>query len=534
MIRIKGIKIPVEKNTKEELKNQISKKIKCRKEDIKEINIKKESIDARKKPNIFYVLEVDVNIENENRILKRNKNNKEIQKSPNEEYIYPKIGDKKLKYRPVIIGSGPAGLFCAYILSEKGYKPIIIERGEKVEDRIKTVEAFWKGEILNPNSNVQFGEGGAGTFSDGKLNTLTKDSEHRHKKVLEIFTQNGAPKEILYLHNPHIGTDILRQVIVNIRNNIIKKGGTFKYKSTMTDIGVKDNKIESILINNNETIETDILVLAIGHSARDTFEMLLKNGINIVPKPFAIGLRIEHPQELINKNQYGELSKLLPPASYKLTYLTKEKRGVYSFCMCPGGFVVNASSEKGRITTNGMSNNKRDTKNANSAIVVTVGPADYGNNPLDGIKYQRELEEKFFNLEGGKVPIQLLKDFKTNTRTQKLGTITPIIKGKYQFSNLTKALPAYITNSIKEALPEFSKKIKCFDMDDAILSGIEARTSSPVRIPRDEKYESNIKGIYPCGEGAGYSGGIITSSVDGIKIAEQIINLYSAFPNKNQ
>lgn len=523
MIRIKGIKILIENYNDKNLKQAVAKKIKCNLEDIKELKINKQSIDARKKPKIFYILEVDIYIDNENKILKRNKNNKDIQKIFNEEYIYPKIGNKILKYRPVIIGSGPTGLFCAYILSEKGYKPIIIERGEKIEDRIKTVETFWKEGILNPNSNVQFGEGGAGTFSDGKLNTLTKDTEHRHKKVLEIFVQNGAPKEILYLHNPHIGTDVLRKVIVNIRNNIIKKGGTFKYRSTMTDINIKDNKIDFIKINNNEKIKTGILILAIGHSARDTFEMLLKKGITIVPKPFAVGLRIEHPQELINKNQYGELSKLLPPASYKLTYLTKKKRGVYSFCMCPGGYVVNASSEKGRITTNGMSNNKRDTKNANSAIVVTVGPTDYGNNPLDGIKYQRELEENFFNLEGGKIPIQLLKDFKANTRSKKLGVVEPIIKGKFQLSNLNKALPNYISDSIKEALPEFSKKIKCFDMDDAILSGIEARTSSPVRIPRDEKYESNIKGIYPCGEGAGYSGGIITSSVDGIKVAEQII-----------
>ena len=335
--------------------------------------------------------------------------------------------------------------------------------------------------------------------------------------------ENGADPEISYVHNPHIGTDVLRSVIKNIRNKIINMGGEFKYNSTLTNINIKNNKITSIEINHKEIIETEVLILAIGHSARDTFEMLLNNNIKIEPKPFAIGIRIQHPQELINISQYGEKYKLLPPASYKLTYQTKEKRGVYSFCMCPGGYVVNASSEKGKLAINGMSNNKRDTQNANSAIVVTIGPNDYGSSPLDGMNYQRKLEEKIYNLANGKIPIQLLTDFFKNKRTQKLGRVYPITKGEYELSNLNDALPEYLSNSIKEALPEFAKKIKYFDMEDAILAGIESRTSSPIRIPRDDNYESNIKGIYPCGEGAGYSGGITTSAIDGIKVAEQII-----------
>ena len=530
MIRVKEIKIPVEKYNDKTIKQTIAKKIKCKFEDIKEVKIKKQSIDARHKPNIFYILEVDINIKNEIIILKQNKN---ISLAPNETYIYPKKGRNKLNKRPIIIGSGPAGLFCAYLLAELGYKPIIIERGERVEERIKSVEEFWDTGILNINSNVQFGEGGAGTFSDGKLNTLTKDKEHRQKKVLEIFVKYGANKDILYSTHPHIGTDILRKIIINIRNDMIKLGSSFYYTSTLTNINIDNNKIKSIEINNDKMIETDILVLAIGHSARDTFEMLLNNGLKMEPKPFAIGLRIQHPQELINISQYGEKYKILPPASYKLTYQTKDKRGVYTFCMCPGGYVVNASSERGKLAINGMSNHKRDTLNANSAIVVTVGPTDYGNHPLDGIKFQKELEEKIYNLGESKIPIQLLKDFNNNIETSKIGSVLPIMKGKYKLSNLNKALPDYISNSIKEAIPVFGKKIKYFDMDDAILAGIESRTSSPIRIPRDEQFEANIKGIYPCGEGAGYSGGITTSAIDGLKVAEKIISLYSTFPNKN-
>ena len=526
MIRIKKIIISVENFNQENLKKNIAKKIKCNPNEIKNIKIVRLSIDARKKENILYNIEADISTNNEEKILKQTNNN-EIYKTPKEEYIYPAKGNIELKKRPIIIGSGPAGLFCSHLLAELGYKPIIIERGEEISKRIKTVETFWKTGKLNENSNVQFGEGGAGTFSDGKLNTLTKDTNNRQKRILNTFVKYGANKDILYSNHPHIGTDMLRNIIINMRNDIIKLGGTFHYNSTLTNIIIKNNKISAIEINNKTIYETDILVLAIGHSARDTFEMLLNNGINIESKPFAVGLRIQHPQEMINKSQYGDKYKLLPPANYKLTYQTKEKRGVYTFCMCPGGYVVNASSEKNRLVINGMSNNKRDTANANSAIIVTVGPKDYGTNPLDGINYQRELEEKMYKLGKGKIPIQLIKDFYSNIETKEIKKVYPIIKGQYILSNLNKALPEYISNSIKEALPNFGKKIKQFNRDDALLAGIESRTSSPVRILRNEDYQSNINGIYPCGEGAGYAGGITTSAIDGLKIAEQIIKKYT-------
>ena len=526
MIRIRQIKIPIEKDNLNHLKKKASIILNCPETDIKTISISKKSLDARKKPNIFYIYEVDVDVKNEEHLLKKHQLNKDIFLTPEEKYIYPKIGNKKLKHRPIIVGSGPAGLFCAYLLAELGYKPIIIERGEKIEERIKSVENFWKTGVLNKNSNVQFGEGGAGTFSDGKLNTLVKDKNFRMKKVFEIFVASGADKEILYINNPHIGTDVLRKVIINLRKKIIDFGGEFYYNTTLTNINIKENKMTSIEINHKEIIETDILVLAIGHSARDTFEMLDKKDFSLETKPFAVGLRIQHPQELINVNQYGKNNKYLPPASYKLTYQTKEGRGVYSFCMCPGGYVVNASSEEKRLAINGMSYHDRNSLNANSAIVVTVSPKDYGTNPLDGLTFQRNLEEKAYILGNGKIPIQSIKDFHNSVESKKLGNISPVFKGDYQLTDLNQLFPSYITDSIKEALPNFDQKILGFNDDNAILAGVESRTSSPIRIPRDENLESSIKGIYPCGEGAGYAGGITTSAMDGLKVAESIISTY--------
>ena len=526
MIRIRQIKISVEKDNLNYLKKKVSLILKCPETDIKTISISKKSLDARKKPNIFYIYEVDVDVKNEEHLLKKHQLNKDIFLTPEEKYIYPKIGNKKLKHRPIIIGSGPSGLFCAYLLAELGYKPIIIERGEKIEERVKSVEEFWKTGVLNKNSNVQFGEGGAGTFSDGKLNTLVKDKSFRMKKVFEIFVASGADKEILYTNNPHIGTDVLRKVIINLRKKIIDLGGEFHYQTKLTNINIQENKVTSIEINHKEIIETDILVLAIGHSARDTFEMLDKKDFSLEPKPFAVGLRIQHPQELININQYGKNTKLLPPASYKLTYQTKEGRGVYSFCMCPGGYVVNASSEEKRLAINGMSYHDRNSQNANSAIVVTISPKDYGTNPLDGLTFQRELEEKAYALGNGKIPIQTIKDFHNSVESKKLGNISPIFKGDYQLTNLNQIFPSYISASIKEALSNFDKKIPGFNDDDALLAGVESRTSSPVKIPRGENLESHIKGIYPCGEGAGYAGGITTSAMDGLKVAESIISTY--------
>ena len=524
MIRIRQIKIEIAKNNLNEIKKYIAHKLKIKDSTIKTIKINKQSLDARRKNNICYIYEVDAEIENEKNILKKNIS-KDVFESPIEKYHFNACGKEKLNNRPIVVGSGPAGLFTAYLLAQYGYKPIIIERGKKVEERVKSIEEFWKTGKLDFNSNVQFGEGGAGTFSDGKLNTLVKDKEFRMKKVFEIFVKHGAPKEIMYVNKPHIGTDILRDVIINIRNEIIKNGGEFRYDTKLTNIIFNNNKLESIEVNNHEIINCDVLVLAIGHSARDTFEMLYKNNLEMTSKPFAVGIRIQHSQELINKSQYGNFSDMLEPASYKLTYKAGT-RGVYSFCMCPGGYVVDASSEHNRLAINGMSNYKRDSSNANSAIIVTISPKDFGPNALDGIKFQRTLEEKAYKVGQGKIPIQLYKDFCNNKVSKEFKSIKPVFKGNYTFANLNDIFPSYISDSLKEGIAYFDTKIKGFGSDDAILAGVESRTSSPVKIIRNEEYNSNILGIYPCGEGAGYAGGITTSAMDGIKMAEMIAKKY--------
>ena len=525
MIRIRQIKLSIEKQDIKFLKQKISSKLKISEKDIILLKIIKKSLDARNKNNLLYVYEIDIELKNEKNILKKYAS-KDIFTSPKEDYIFPEIGNKNLTNRPIIVGSGPAGLFCAYILAEHGYKPLVIERGEPVEKRVKTIEKFWETNKLDINSNVQFGEGGAGTFSDGKLNTLTKDKVNRGKKVFEIFVENGAPEEIMYINKPHIGTDILRDVIKNIRNKIISMGGEFKYNTTLTNLIVNDNKLTAIQINDNEIIDCEVLVLAIGHSARDTFKMLKEQKLDMEPKSFAVGLRIEHPQSMINESQYGLKTDKLPQAEYKLTYQTSTGRGVYSFCMCPGGYVVNASSEEKSIAINGMSNYKRDSKNANSAIVVTVTPKDFGEDILSGVKFQQELEKKAYEIGNGNIPVQTLIDFYKNKKTSQLGNVIPVVKGNYNFSNINDILPKYISDSLKEALPNFDKKIKGFNRDDALLFAIETRTSSPIRIKRNEFGLSNIEGIYPSGEGAGYAGGITTSAIDGVKTAENIARVY--------
>ncbi len=528
MIRLRQIKVAIE-DTTTTLESKVAKLLHLKTEDIQQLHIIKKSLDARKKDNLFYVYEVDVDVYDELRILKKNRS-KDIFLSPNETYSFKPTGTKPLPERPIIVGSGPAGLFCAYILAENNYKPIIIERGEPVEKRVHTIETFWETGLLNKESNVQFGEGGAGTFSDGKLNTLVKDKAFRGKKAFEIFVENGAPAEIMYENKPHIGTDILRKVVKNIRKKIISLGGEFHYNTKLTKINTENNELISIEVNNQDIIPCHNLVLAIGHSARDTFEMLLQEGLSMTGKPFAVGIRIEHPQRLINENQYGKkYASILPPASYKLTYTTKSNRGVYSFCMCPGGYVVNASSEENRLAVNGMSNYKRDTENANSALVVTVSPTDFGTDPLAGINFQRNLETLAYNQGQGNIPLQLYKDYKKNEVTRSLGKISPITKGKYTLSNLNDIFPSYINDSLKEAIEYFDTKIKGFADGDALLLGVESRTSSPVKIARNELGISNIQGIYPCGEGAGYAGGITTSAMDGIKVAEHLATLYKPY-----
>ena len=522
MIRINNLKIKVEEANL--LEEKILKKLKVNK--INSYKIIKKSIDARDKNNIFYVYEVNIDIDNELDLVKR-LNDKNIFITKEEDYSYEVTGKEKLKDKIIVVGSGPAGLISSYLLCEAGYPVTIIEQGEKIEDRVKTVEEFFKTNKLNTQSNISFGEGGAGTFSDGKLNTLVKDKLNRGKKVFEIFIENGAPEEIMYLNKPHIGTDILRKVIVNIRNKIISMGGEFRFNTKLTDIFIDNNKITSIEVNNNEIIPCSVLVLAIGHSSRDTFYMLYDKGLKMKSKNFAVGLRIEHPKDMINESQYGRYKDILPTASYKLTYQTKEGRGVYSFCMCPGGFVVNASTEENRLVVNGMSNHNRDEVNSNSAIIVTVSSKDYGENVFSGLEYQRRLEETAYKLGNGFIPVQLYKDFKSNNITTSLGEVIPNTKGNYTLSNLHNLFSKDITNSLIEGIDYFGTKIKGFDRSDAILLGVESRTSSPVIIERNEDLISSVNGIYPCGEGAGYAGGITTASIDGIKVFEKIISKYN-------
>ena len=519
MIRVRNIKLLIEEDNESNLKNKICKKLRIN--NITDYKIVKKSIDARDKNNIYYVYELDIDTNEKVKI-----DNKDIINAPLEEYKYEITGNEELNNRVVIVGSGPAGLMCSYLLSEAGYPVTIIEQGSPIEERVKDVEEFFKTNKLNILSNIQFGEGGAGTFSDGKLNTLVKDKLNRGKKVFEIFIENGAPLEIMYLNKPHIGTDILRKVIVNIRNKIISMGGEFRFNTKMTDINISDGKVKSIIVNSNEEIMCDVLVLAIGHSSRDTFKMLYDKGFAMKSKNFAVGFRIEHSQEMINKSQYGDKYKLLPPADYKLTHQCSNGRGVYSFCMCPGGFVVNASSEEDHLVVNGMSNYKRDEKNANSAIVVTVTDKDYGEGVLAGVEYQRRLEEKAFSLGSGLIPVQKYIDYKNNINSESFGDVIPNTKGDYKLSNLRSIFSEDINSSLIEGIENFGRKINGFNRDDSILLGVESRTSSPVIIERDEELVSSILGIYPCGEGAGYAGGITTASIDGIKVFESIISKY--------
>ena len=526
MIRVRQVKVKL--NSSDELiRKSIANKLKINVNEIISFKINKQSIDARDKENVHYICEYDVKLKNEEKVLKYKSN--DILLTPDEKYIFNVTGNKELKYRPVIVGSGPAGLYAAYMLAKHGYRPLIIERGEQVENRVETVKEFWNTGKLNKNSNVQFGEGGAGTFSDGKLNTLVKDSFNRNKKVLEIFYECGAPEEILYINKPHIGTDLLVEVVKNLREKIISFGGEFRFNTCLTDLIITDGKLEGIIVNNSERIDTEVLVLAIGHSARDTFRML-ENKLDMSAKPFAVGVRVQHNQDMINVSQYGEKSaEMLPSASYKLTYRTKEGRGVYTFCMCPGGFVVNSSSENNRLAINGMSNFARDEKNANSAVIVTISPEDFGCKVLDGLKYQEWLETLTYLKGNGNIPIQLLKDFKENRKSEKFESVSPVMKGKFEFANLREILPDYITNSLIEAFEDFDKKIKGFGNGDSILAAIESRTSSPIKIHRNEDGISSVEGIYPCGEGAGFAGGITSSAMDGLKIAECIAKKYKSF-----
>ena len=536
MIRIQQLNLEIPSfQTEEEYDNyqkiQIEKKIikllKINTKDILSWEIIRRSLDARKKPTLFYSYIVDVSAKNEAEILKRCKQ-KNISSVTPQEYIFPHPHAPWTNTRPIIIGLGPAGLFCGYYLAKNGYRPIILERGKKVEQRLQDVEKFWNTGVLDTASNVQFGEGGAGTFSDGKLNTLVKDKYGRNKEVLKVFVENGAPDKILYDQKPHIGTDILMDVVRNMRTKMLEWGAEIHYETKMTEILQNNGEITGVKTEKGEVFPVNAVVLAIGHSARDTFQMCYDSKFSMEAKSFAVGFRVEHPQELINTQQYGEqYPDCLPTAAYKVTAKSDNGRGVYSFCMCPGGYVVNASSEKGLLAINGMSYSKRDGSNANSAIIISVTPEDFsGQGPLSGVEFQRQIEKKAYEIGKGKIPVQYYKDFKNKSehKGQIPDNFTPAMKGLYTFGNVNEILPGDLNKSFIQGMEHFHKIIPGFADDLALVSGIESRTSSPLRIHRNENGQSpSLKGLYPCGEGAGYAGGITSAAMDGIYIAEKIV-----------
>lgn len=551
MIRISQIKLPID-HSRDALENKICQQLNIKKEELVSWEIRRRSVDARKKPELYFVYTIDVTTSKNKKIEHRLKkgNHKNIMLTNPVQYTFPPCGEEKMTERPVIVGTGPAGLFCAWMLAKAGFSPIIYERGSCARERQKQVEDFWSQNKLNLNSNVQFGEGGAGTFSDGKLNTSVKDPLGRNQKVLELFVEAGAPSDILYDHKPHLGTDLLITVITNIRKQIEEMGGTFYFNSQVTDFLMEDQKIKKIQINHHTWVPVQTLVLAIGHSARDTFACMKQRGIHMEAKSFAVGVRIEHPQEMINKSQYGlSDSPILGAANYKVTHQLPNGRGVYSFCMCPGGYVVNASSEEGHLAVNGMSYHARDSKNANSAMIVTVNPQDYltygikylkeqGNpdadslekNPLAGVYFQRYLEQAAWRLHHGKIPVQTFQDFSEGKASKRLGDVSPCMKGEWEPGNLCEIFPDFLAQSLQQGISACGANIQGFDRPDALLSGVESRTSSPVRIPRNEEFLSNIEGIYPCGEGAGYAGGITSAAMDGLRVAESICKKYVKFP----
>lgn len=516
---------------------------------IQALFIRRRSIDARKKPKIFYIFSVDVVLSGllEEQVLAKSRNT-DCQKSPWVEYGFPKEGRKDMQGRPVIVGMGPAGLFCAYELALHGYRPILLERGKCVEERTEDVARFWKEGVLLTESNVQFGEGGAGAFSDGKLNTLIKDKDGRCAEVLRILCAHGAKKEICYDHKPHIGTDALCEVVRNMRKSIAAHGGEIRFETRFSGLHIENGKVTGVsaVCDGQECdIACGPVVLAIGHSARDTVRMLYDSGIEMEAKPFAVGLRVEHPQALIDQSQYGKTEAgILGAAAYKLTAQTQSGRGVYTFCMCPGGYVVNASSEPDMLAVNGMSYSGRDGSNANSAVIVTVTPEDYGDtHPLSGIAFQRDLERRAYEIGKGSIPVQRYGDFKAEVLAQAaqsgkdtgnlpaFASFEPCIKGQYTYANVSAILPRELSEAFVEGMEAFGRKISHYNDARTLLEGVESRTSSPVRILRNEELVCRTAdNLYPCGEGAGYAGGIMSAAMDGVRVAEAIAEKYRRVP----
>lgn len=530
MLRLSDVKIPIAQNC--DLRAVIAKKLSfADKNCIISYEILKKSLDARKKGSVFWVYSFAVEVADEKSVLNKKLKNVGILSGKKYNFDYKRFVGVQ---RPVVTGTGPAGLFCALMLSRCGLNPLVIERGESVADREKSINKFWNGGELDFNSNVQFGEGGAGTFSDGKLTCGVNDVRTRF--VLDEFAAMGAPDEIRYISKPHIGTDYLKTVVANIRNEIISNGGEILFNTLLTDIYAPNGNVEKVRLknikNDNEyDVTCNCLVLAIGHSSRDTYEMLFNKGLEMVKKPFSVGVRIEHKRTFINRIQYkdDEIAHTLPAADYKLS-CHPSGRGAYTFCMCPGGVVVSGSSEKGGVVTNGMSYFSRNEENSNSAVLVSVLPEDIsGESPLDAVEFQRKLEKSAFDIGGNNyyAPCQRVEDFLNGVPSKQCGSVQPSFKPGVKYTDLSKVLPDFVCRTLREALKEFDKKMPGFCLGDALLTGVETRSSAPLRIVRGEDMMSNVKGIYPIGEGAGYAGGIMSSAIDGIKCAEKIAEVLS-------
>lgn len=527
MIRISNIKAGLETNLK--VLKQLTAEIIGYKGNFVNFRIAKKAVDARNKNNVHFVYSFDITLADENEFLKKC-DYAFAEKISEPFYLLPQV--KKTSLRPVIIGSGPGGMLAGIALAEAGLCPLIIERGRPVAERQKDVKAFWSGGVLNPDSNVQFGEGGAGTFSDGKLMSGIKKDAYT-AKVLSELVAAGAPEEILYLAKPHIGTDKLAIVVRKIREKIVSLGGEYRFQNRLEEMIIREGKLVGLKIRDEKgalyDLEAEKVILAIGHSARDTFEMLYTAGAEMMQKAFSVGARIEHKQSLIDKSQYGKFvgHQALGAADYKLAFHKKDGRSAYTFCMCPGGTVVAAASESGRLATNGMSEYARDKENANAALLINVNPEDFGGlHPLQGMYFQRELEEKAYVFGGSnyQAPAQLVGDFLKNKASVRLGEVRPSYLPGVTLTDLNLCLPRFVTETMREGIVEMDKRLHGFASTDAVLTGVETRSSSPVRIVRDENYESNIKGLYPCGEGAGYAGGIMSAAVDGLKCAEKLVD----------
>ena len=537
MLRITEIKLPIEladtlKHQDEQIKAAILKRLEIPETDLIRFEIFKRGVDARKSHAILYVYNLDVEVKNEAKLLARFKKDPHIKPAPDTRYHFVARQPAIKSDRPVVIGFGPAGIFAALILAQAGFNPIVLERGKEVRKRTKDTWGLWRKRTLNPESNVQFGEGGAGTFSDGKLYSQIKDPKHYGRKVLHEFVKAGAPEEILYVSHPHIGTFRLVGMVEEMRNTIISLGGEIRFESRVTDIAIENNQVQGVTLHSGEFIPTNHVVLAVGHSARDTFEMVHEKGIYVEAKPFSIGFRIEHPQSLIDRARYGksysdDILKKLGAADYRLVHHAQNGRSVYSFCMCPGGTVVAATSEPNRVVTNGMSQYSRNERNANAGIVVGITPeVDYPGHPLAGVEFQRQLESQAYALGGSDYSAlgQLIGDFLANRPSTQFGEVQPSYTPGVHLTNLDTALPEFAITAMREAIPAFAKQVPGFDLADGVLTGVETRTSSPIRIKRDDDtlQSINTKGLFPCGEGAGYAGGILSAAVDGIKVAEAV------------